>query len=74
MCAGPFRPNRPKPAPMPLVTELAEANLPRAPEGSKSNARARRRASGIGPSSTLMTGPSGVLEQANIGRKTLLGG
>ena len=72
MCAGPLRPNRPKPAPMPLARELAEANLPRAPEGSKSNARARRRAGGIGRSSTLMTGPSGVLEQANIG-KTLLG-
>ena len=59
---------------MPMVTELAEANLPRAPEGSKSNAKARRRASGIGRTSTLITGPSGVLEQANIGRKTLLGG
>ncbi len=76
MCARPFRPNRPKPGfgTMPTVTELAEKHLPRAPKGSKSNAKAQRRASGIGRTSTLITGPSGVLEQANIGQATLLGG
>ena len=73
MCSGSFRQNRPQPAPMPLVAGLVEKHLPRAPEGSKSNAKVRRRASGIGRTSTLMTGPSGVLEQANI-ETTLLGG
>lgn len=41
-------------------------------EGARSRRRARVQASGR--RSTLMTGPSGVLDDPNVGRTTLLGG
>ena len=45
-------------------------------EGSGEGGRSRRRArvQARGRRSTLMTGPSGVVDDPNVGRATLLGG
>jgi hypothetical protein len=74
MC-GPSNPPTPPslpsaPAPMPEMADMGMA--PDDDGGSRARRRARVQASGR--RSTLMTGPYGVMEQANVGRTTLLGG
>jgi len=72
MCVGP--PDPPKPPPPPPPAPLVETNLPPADSGDGAQARRRARVQAGGRRSTLMTTPSGVLGEPNIGRPTLLGG
>jgi len=75
MCITPDPPppSPPSPPPAPMGTEPTAAPVGGEPgEGARSRRRARVQASGR--RSTLMTGPTGVMNEANIGRTTLLGG
>ena len=52
---------------------IASPAAPDTNAGENARSRRRARARSKGRSSTVLTGPAGVTEQANIGRKTLLG-
>jgi len=60
----------------PALTRAELIASPAAPDtnaGENARSRRRARAQSKGRSSTVLTGPTGVTEQANIGRKSLLG-
>ena len=75
MCVSPPSPPAPPPPPIvePRPVERPDDSVMAEDDGG-SKARRRARVQARGRRSTLMTGPSGVTEQANLGRATLLGG
>jgi len=76
MCVSPPSPPSPPTRPPPVVEPLPVRRAVDSVDDTGENAQARRRArvQARGRRATLMTGPSGITEQANLGRATLLGG